>query len=132
MRNYFEIFLILFLLAIVIHNATQDNDYYKYHSRSIEMEDSIIKQSMKEIPYCDDLSLEEMYRTTCYTKKSANQIGDMAMPYTIKEQNGKFHIINAEGKTVGVSDAKDKAERSIGYREEAEKKKADTEGGVAR
>lgn len=45
------------------------------------------------------------------------------MPYTIKEDKGKFHIVNQEGKVVGTSDARDKAERSIGYREAAEAKK---------
>lgn len=48
------------------------------------------------------------------------------MPYRIVKRKGSkpYKIINKQtGKIVGSSDARDKAERSIGYREAAEKEK---------
>lgn len=51
------------------------------------------------------------------------------MSYTIREEGGKFLIVNQEGNVVGKSDARDKAERSIGYREKAEKEKGSQQQG---
>lgn len=54
------------------------------------------------------------------------------MPYSIQEQDGNFLIVrNADGQVVGKSDARDKAERSIGYRIDAEKKKEQNGGASA-
>lgn len=45
------------------------------------------------------------------------------MPYETLFRNGKYEIIEkSTGKVVGRSDTKEKAERSIGYREKAKKK----------
>ena len=46
------------------------------------------------------------------------------MPYETRFRNGRYEIVRKEdGKVVGSSDSKDKAERSIGYRLKGEEKK---------
>ncbi len=51
------------------------------------------------------------------------------MPYNIREKGKKFEIVRKEdGKVVGISDTREKAERSIGYRMQGEAKKGRVSG----
>lgn len=47
------------------------------------------------------------------------------MPYDVRQDGTRYEIVRREdGKVVGTSDTQEKAQRSIGYRMEAERKKA--------